>query len=630
MCGIFGAAFLASNEPMDLEAAIASLRHRGPDEFGRFHADRVILGHARLRVIDLSQNARQPMVSTSGEVAIVYNGEIYNYRELRTELIQRGHKFRSHCDTEVIIKGYLEWGERIVNRLDGMFAFGIWDGRSRKLFLARDHFGKKPLFYALRGNGIRFASEIKAIVASGWPAEPEIDALPSLFAFGTPHAPRTMYRGVYQLPPASTLTITEGKEPVVHRFWQAPLAEPKLDVPVEEAIAEVRGLVTAAVACRLEADVPIGAFLSGGVDSTIVVALMARLLGQRVKTFAIGFTGDHRYNETEYARKVSQAFDTEHHELAIDPSAIEHLPRLVEMHDGPFGDSSAIPMSVVSSLARKHATVALTGDGGDELFCGYIRFLAAEATEWVPEPLRRVGGVAANLIPAGREGASFRSKAKRFLRKSQAPLFERLLSWQGYFDRDLRDVLHPDVYACVPVNEPRDLSYRMLAGASDASALSKVLLHNMETYLPDDLMVKADRSSMMHSLEVRSPLLDTDLADYVARLPDKFKRHHGTTKWILKEAFPDLISEEIRDRSKMGFGMPLGTWFRTSLKGYLYDHLAKGARIYEYVNEDYVERILSEQMNSVADHSHGLWLLLTLEIWLNSIARSTTYTAQSA
>jgi asparagine synthase (glutamine-hydrolysing) len=622
MCGIFGAVFLrGESEAVDVDAALKSIRHRGPDRADVYRTPLAVFGHTRLSVLDLSDAAAQPMRSADGLVTLVYNGEIYNHHALRAELIALGHTFRTRSDTEVILEGYRAWGERVVERLDGMFAIGLFDAESKRLLLARDRPGKKPLFYTLDRGEVRFASEIKALVASGWVPEVNVAALPALLSFGYVPPPRSMFRGVLQLPPATLLIMDEGHEPRIRRYWRAPFRERALESSLEDATREVRRLVEQAVERRLEADVPLGAFLSGGVDSSIVVGVMARKMGRRVRTFSIGFAGDARYDETHYARLVSKKFDTDHTEFVVEPSSFDLVERLVAVHDGPFGDSSAIPTSIVSMLTRKHVTVTLTGDGGDELFCGYPRFLAAEAAEAVPSVVRRVGGGLSRALPAGLGERTLTARARRFLRAASLPLADRILRWQSYFAFDLDTILRPEIRRDVPVDEPRAWNRAIFEENGTASTLARVLDYNFETYLPYDLLVKADRSTMLHGLEARSPFLDTELVEYAARLPDGFKRRGTNMKWILKRAFEDILPPEIMTRGKMGFGMPLGTWFRTGLKDYLFDHLTSRAAVTEYLDPAAVETLVREHLAGRADNAHPIWLLLTFEVWLRSMGR---------
>ncbi len=616
MCGIFGALHVPDDR-LFAEEAIRSTRHRGPDDTGMLRFPGGVFGHNRLSIIDLSPLGHQPMAREEKAV-LVFNGEIYNYRGLRAELEAKGHIFRSRSDTEVILIGYLEWGDAVVERIDGMFAVAIYDLEKKRLLLARDRSGKKPLFYFLDGDGIRFASEPKALLASGVSSRVNVSELASLLTFGYVASPSTIRENVFEVPPASTLSFERGRRPIVKRYWRAPFAESPLDVTVEEATRKVRELVDQAVERRLESDVPLGAFLSGGIDSTIIVGAMARRLGRKVKTFSIGFKGDPRYDETHFARIAARAFDTEHTEFTLSPTSFDLIERLVQAHDGPFGDSSAVPTSIVSELTRKHVTVALSGDGGDEIFAGYTRFLAAESLERVPFALRRVMSGVSRALPTKGSPKSLHVRAHRFLSRAALPLAERMAMWNPFFGGDLNALLRPDLHKYV--NAPLEWADSVVAESLGASPLARVLAHNFETYLPFDLLVKADRSSMMHSLEVRAPFLDTALIEYAARLPDSMKRKGLTTKWILKRAYADLLPAEITSRGKMGFGVPLGAWFRGDLKDAMSDTLGKRARIFEYLEPAYVSRIVEEHKAGRVDHGQRLWLLLTLEIWLKSLA----------
>ena len=618
MCGIFGSVGAPAG-PDAVRRVAAVLHHRGPDSGGVLQLERATLVHARLRIIDLSPAAAGPMPNEDGSVWITFNGEIYNFLDLRRELEARGHRFRSHSDTEVIVHGYEEWGDRVVGRLDGMFAFGLWDARADRLLLARDRAGKKPLYYALRGDHLVFASEIKALFASGTPTDLDEEAIPGLLAYGYPPAPRTLYRHVSELLPAHHLVYRPGGLPETTRYWALDV-QARDPAPGRPAAAErIRELLTEAVRKRLVADVPLGAFLSGGLDSTIVVGLMSRL-GPKVRTFSIGFAGDPRYDETQYARTAAAAFGTDHTEFRVTAADFELIDRLVWHHDGPFGDSSAIPTYVVSRLTRRDVTVALNGDGGDELFAGYVRFWAAATTERIPRPLRRVAGMVPAFLPRGARGKSLTARLWRLLSAVDRPLGDRTTFWNSFFAFALDDLLRPELNASP--DAVLEFHRRYFSATNGHSPLAAVLEHNFGTYLPCDLLVKMDRMSMANALETRSPFLDTALMEYVAGLPDDYKLRGRTTKSILREAFADLVPEDIQRRPKMGFGVPLGTWFRGNLRDYLRDHLAvPGALINAYVRADAVDRLLREHLEGRADHGHQLWLLLTMEIWLRNLGR---------
>jgi asparagine synthase (glutamine-hydrolysing) len=622
MCGIFGA--LGVVAPDALERVSAAMAHRGPDAEGRFANADVTLLHRRLKIIDLSPAGNQPMPNEDGSVQVVFNGEIYNHHELRRQLERAGHRFRSRCDTEVIAHGYEQWGDGVVEKLDGMFSFGLWDARRQRLLLARDRVGKKPLYFS-RTPTFRFASTISALHAAGAPRGVSTEALPFYLAYGFVPPPATHFAGIERLLPASLMTVENGRIET-RRYWEPHFGEfPPSDPRVagvygfRDAARAVRKLVTHAVERRLESDVPLGAFLSGGIDSTIVVGLMSRLMKRKVKTFSIGFAGDPRYDETGYARLASQAFDTDHVEFRLEPSSIELLEELVRQHEAPFGDSSAIPTYTVARLTRQHVTVALTGDGGDELFCGYSRFLAAELAEQIPLAVRPSVARLSALLPGIAQERSLVGRALRFLGAVDLTLADRMARWNSFF-ADPRDVLRADVAAALgPALEAPMLWQRVVFNQSHGrTVLARVLEHNFRTYLPYDLLIKADRTSMAHGLELRSPFLDTALVQYAGALPAQFLRRGTQTKRILRYAFHDLLPAAIQRRGKMGFGVPLATWFRTNLSDYLNDHFGPTARMFDFVDRVKVARLVDEHERSVADHSQRLWLLLTLEVWLKS------------
>jgi asparagine synthase (glutamine-hydrolysing) len=495
-----------------------------------------------------------------------------------------------------------------------MFAFAVWDARARRLLLARDRAGKKPLFYAQTGPTFRFGSSIASLHASGLPVRTNPRVLPSYLALGFVPPPDTFFADVRDLPPATQLLL-EGGVATTRSYWEPSFSGDCSD-DYATARTRVRNLVTNAVERRLESDVPLGAFLSGGIDSTIVVGVMAQRMGSAVRTFSIGFAGDPRYDETSYARIAARRFGTEHTEFRLEPTSFELVEELVRHHDGPFGDSSAIPTYVVSRLTRQHVTVALTGDGGDELFCGYDRFLAAELAEAIPTPLRALGArVSSHISPGGSE-RSIPGRILRFLRASALPIADRMTRWNAFF-ADPAALLRPEL--AFDSGAPLTWQRTMFARGRGTSTLSRILEHNFRTYLPFDLLVKADRCSMANSLETRSPFLDTALIEYATTLPPSYLRQGWTTKRILKDAFSDLIPIEISRRGKMGFGVPLGTWFRGELRNYVSELLGTGARCFEFLEPRAVATVLDEHLTGVADHGHRLWALLTLEVWLRSL-----------
>jgi asparagine synthase (glutamine-hydrolysing) len=589
--------------------------HRGPDAQRTLRRGDSHFAFDRLSILDLSDAAMQPMLSQDGSIVLVFNGEIYNYKELRRDCEARGAVFRTTSDTEVVLEAYRLYGARCIKRLDGMFALGIWDESRRQLLLARDRPGKKPLYYTRDSRlGFRFASTAQAIIDSGIPGDMDAGAVPSLLTYGYPRAPRTMYQEIAQLPPAHTLLLTEGKAPVIERYWENPFVRSAIPFTVEEACVELRRAVDQAVRRRLQADVPVGALLSGGMDSSVVVATMAQVSAQPIKTFCAGFANYPNFDERSHARVVAKHFGTHHEEFMLEPSSFDVVDELVRMHDAPFGDSSALPTAFVSKLARTHVAVSLTGDGGDELFAGYVRFLIAEATDSVSPVLLGAAHRLWDHLPTDDREVLLR--AKRFLKRATFELPDRLLSWQTYFGLELDEVIRADLRGQLPMDEPIEQSREVLRGMKDQSTLAKILKYNYDTYLPDDLLVKADRCSMMHSLELRSPLLDTELTNLVARMPDHLKRRGLTNKWILREAYRDRLPPSVVSRKKMGFGVPLDGWFRTDLRSHLRERLAPGSPIFEFISQAFVERLVKQHGDRTMDHSHRLWLLLTFAVWL--------------
>ena len=625
MCGICGELKYGPGGEVHEAELIAmrdQLRHRGPDSDGVYVSSnrRAGLGFRRLRIIDLTANASQPLSNEDGTVQIVFNGEIYNYQELRKGLVARGHRFKSQSDTEVIVHLYEEKGADCIADLDGMFAIGIWDDRQRRLLLARDRAGKKPLFIYQCNGLLAFASEIKSFFAHPEIViEPDPEAIPYYFIYGYVPAPATFYKHVTQLEPATLMLVDSDGRTSARRYWQLqyPEAGAVRQVDRRDAIAGVRERVTRAVERRLISDVPLGAFLSGGLDSTIVVGLMSQLMAEPVKTFSIGFEGDPAYDETSYARLVAEKFKTEHTEFRVSPSAIDLVEKLVWHHDGPFGDSSAVPTYIVSKLTREKVTVVLTGDGGDELFAGYLRFYAAVLSEKIPRVVGRTAHALLSTLPAPAGDRHPLARAQRFFRAMDTPLYDRMTRWNALFFDDLDQLLRPDLLASLmPVDRLRYIARDMplMAGRS---TLSKVLHANFASYLPDDLLVKTDRCTMANSLEARSPFLDRELIEYVAQLPDDLKLKSRHTKVILREAFADLLPPAIQRRGKMGFGVPLGTWFRGDLRDYMRDLLlSPDARYRTMLSAPFVESLVSRHLSGDANLGHQLWSLLCFEQWL--------------
>lgn len=616
MCGICGL-YHADGQPADdnlLARMIATLRHRGPDDMGLWSDGPVGLANARLAVIDLSPAGHQPMSNEDGTIWIAFNGEVYNFLELRRQAVQRGHRLVSRTDTEAVLHLYEDLGTSCIHLLRGMFAFALWDGREQRLFLARDRLGQKPLYYSWDGTRLAFASEIKALLECPWlPREINIEAVPVYLAHGYVPTPDTIFRHVRALLPGHTLTIEDGRLEVAG-YWDVAYSVTEV-LSENECVEELRVRLREAVRLRLISDVPLGAFLSGGIDSTAIVALMSQLSERPVRTFAIGFVGEPSFNELDYARQAADRYGTDHHEFVVEPDAVELLPKLVWHHDQPFADSSAIPTYLVSQLTRQHVTVALSGDGGDELFAGYERFAAARLAErwaWMPG---WVWDAAARLLHALPESTTYRGvvrRARRFFEAAGLPPLDRYLSWVGLFSAELRE----KVLASGTEMDVRASFHRYLDQVRDMDPISQLLYLNTKTYLADDLLVKADRMSMAHGLETRSPFLDHELVHWAARLPVDLKLQGTSTKYILKRALHGLVPDDIIDRPKHGFGVPVGCWFRAELSGYVRETLL-GRRALDrgYFRPEGLRWLIEQHQTGRRDFGHQLWTLLTFEVW---------------
>ena len=625
MCGLAGVVHLDGSpvESAVLQRMGAALCHRGPDAEGihEDHAGRPAVGlvHRRLSIIDLSAAANQPLGGEDDRVLVMLNGEIYNFQELRASL-EKGHTFRTHGDTEVVAHGYEEWQDEVVPMLDGMFALAVWDARSRRLLLARDGFGKKPLYYWSDARRFVFGSEIKALLAAGVPAEMADEHLRAYLAFGYVPSPATFFRGIRKLPPASLMVVDERGASAPRAYWDLtyPREGEAARVSLDEAASRVRALLEDAVRKRLVSDVPLGVLLSGGVDSSAVAAFMARLVPGRVKTFAVGFEGDAYFDERPHAAQVARHLGTEHHESVVAPHAAALVETLLHHHDEPFGDSSALPTYLVAREARRHVTVALNGDGGDEVFAGYDKFWAALLASRIPGPLRALLRAGARVLPEGAHHHGRLKRLRRFADKGTRPETERIAGWSMFFDL-------PEILALTRGHGEGDVlaSFReALARCEGRSLLSRLLYLNARTYLLDDLLPKMDRMSMAHALETRSPFLDRRLAEYVATLPDSFKRSGRHGKVVLKKALEDLLPPGILARKKHGFGVPLGAWFRGELRPLVEDTLLDGPRLGGRLDGAAIRRIFDDHVSGRGDRGHQLWTLLTLELWMRKHAFS--------
>jgi len=615
VCGIAGI-FDAAGEVPDpalLDRMAGAMIHRGPDDSGRLCRPGAGLAVRRLKVIDLEGGA-QPITNEDGSVAVVFNGEIYNFAELRDGLARRGHRFASRSDTEVIVHLYEEHGADFAARLRGMFAIALWDARTAEGILVRDRAGKKPLVYAQAGSRLVFASEFQALLqVSDIPRAVDPGALGEYLVRGCVPAPATIYRGVRKLPPGHRLRWQRGRMRV-ERYWR-PEYTPKLALGERDAEIELERILGEAVRLRLVADVPVGALLSGGIDSGTIVALMARLSPSRVRTFSIGFQ-DQAYNELAHARRVAERYGTEHHEFVVEPDAAAVLPTLVRHYGEPYADSSAIPTFYVCRLARTRVTVALTGDGGDEAFAGYDRcraMLWSGAAAALPGGKRFCAALARRIGTRSRRGF----RLAKFLRGVALPAAERHRYWLSNVNENLMASLLSDEWG-------REVAAAR-AGPAEAAdtdgdglpALDRILRTEFLTSLPDDLLVKMDIASMANSLEARSPFLDQKVVEFAARLPARFKVRYGVTgKYLLRRVARRLLPAENVDRPKMGFGVPLGGWLRGPLRELAAEALLGGrARGRGYFGPEPIGRLWAEHQSGGADHGSALWTLLMFELW---------------
>lgn len=633
MCGIAGILSLAPDRPVDADALCAMARqllHRGPDEDG-FHIDpqrRCGLAFRRLSIIDLA-TGHQPIGNEDGSVWVVFNGEVYNFRALRGELETRGHRFATHCDSEVIVHLYEERGADCFERLDGMFAIAIWDAARGRLLLARDRFGKKPLHFAVQDGRLYFASELKAILGiPGVPRRLDPQSLHRYLIFQYVPAPHSIYREFHKLLPGHRLECAAHQAgPREQRaYWALPRTP--FEGSYHDAQARLADLLTCAVEKRLVADVPLGAFLSGGIDSSIVVGLMRKLGVQPLRTFSIGFP-EAKYDETAHARTVARLFATEHHEHIVTPRAREVLDTLAWHYDEPFGDSSAIPTYYVSRWTREAVTVALTGDGGDECFAGYDRYRAAQLAgrvDWIPAVLRGWGAAVARWLPH-HEPKSLGNRAYRFFSALAASPAQRYLSWVNVFPPTLLvEGYRPEFAATIAFDEPLRWFERLYA--VPGSFAERAIDADFVSYLPYDLLTKVDSASMACGLECRCPFLDPELVAFARGLPIGWRLGPGGGKRILKDWACGLLPREILQRRKMGFGVPVGQWFRGELQDLLRQHVLDPAGLSCRVfRREWLSGVVEAHITGRSNYEHPLWALLMLELWYRRWQPITAMTA---
>jgi asparagine synthase (glutamine-hydrolysing) len=619
MCGICG---MVGPDPIDREALARMtrvLRHRGPDDEGFFVEEyndgvAVGLGFRRLSIIDL-ETGNQPISNEDGSIQLVFNGEIYNFRELRRGLEARGHRFATNADTEVIVHLYEDEGTQCIERLNGMFAFALWDASRRQLVLARDRFGKKPLYYARLGSSLLFGSELKSLVEHPrCPRELDFESLSRYLALEYVPTPRSILQGVEKLPGGHLLRWHEGRTSL-ERYWDLPFSadpEPKAE---DEYVEQFRGLFRDAVRRRLISDVPLGAFLSGGIDSSSVVAMMVEAMPPKaVKTFSIGFD-DPSFDESDHARRVAAHFGTDHHEDVFTPKAmLDLLPSVADFLDEPFADASILPTYLLSRFTREAVTVALGGDGGDELLAGYPTFPANQLARFYPIPRllhERLVVPLADRLPSRTKNFSFDFKVKRFLRGASSPAELRHPVWLGSFTTEEQEA----VLERAP-GDSYEEQRRAYAEAPTTNKVERLIYLYARTYLQDDILVKVDRASMACSLEVRAPFLDVELVEFLGRVPSDLKLRRFDTKVLLKRAMKDRLPAGIATRSKKGFGVPIAEWFKGELREPLRAELSADRLQAQGIFEpSEVERLITEHLSGRRDHRKQLWTLFVFQLW---------------
>lgn len=629
MCGICG--YLTWGQEAIQEEIIHQMcqviRHRGPDDEGIYLEKNVGLGMRRLNIIDLV-TGHQPIHNEDETIWIVYNGEIYNFPELRDSLEKNGHRFYSRTDTEVIVHLYEEMGSRCVERFNGMFAFCLWDKKQNLLFLARDRMGIKPLHYTQVNNQFIFGSEIKSIlVHPSISRELDLNSLSKYLTFEYIPAPNTIFKGIKKLLPGHTLKVSLNGQIHIERYWDICFKHDEKIQPKKEYIEELLSLLKSAVKRRLISDVPLGVFLSGGIDSSTVTALMSKLMPGQVKTFSIGFE-DQSFDESRYASHVAHYFGTSHYEENLQPNKmIELVPMIADVLDEPLGDASIIPTYLLSKFTRQYVTVALGGDGGDELFAGYPTYQAhrlAHLYTKLPQIVRaKIIEKIINKLPVSTANISLDFQAKKFISGIPYSPEIRNYIWLGSFSPpEKKDLFSPEIYELLKFSHDFE-DIEMYLGKTDVqNPLDRLLYLDLKFYLQDDILVKVDRASMANSLEVRAPLLDYTFVEFVAKLPPQVKLKGLTTKYIFKEAVRTLLPKGIADRKKKGFGIPVAKWFKNELKEFILDVFEESKIKQEgFFNYPYIKKLLDEHFEGRKDNRKQLWTLLVFELWSNKFLK---------
>jgi asparagine synthase (glutamine-hydrolysing) len=629
MCGIAGWINLKNNSSREsgetvLHRMCERMKHRGPDSEGLWLEAGVALGMRRLSIIDL-HTGEQPVYSEDRSIVVVMNGELYNFREIRDRLEKLGHKFETATDTEILPHLYEEYGEAMLEHINGMFAFALWDKRRKKLLIARDRFGEKPLYYGVFDGQLIFASEPKVLLEHpSVKAEIDPDALRQFLSFDYVPAPRSIYRGISKLPAAHFLTL-EGGEIKTRRYWNLSFQKSVPPPSIDRAAAELREIISDAVRMRLVSDVPLGILLSGGVDSSTVAAFASKHSSEKIKTFSIGFEED-SFDESKYARRVAEHLETEHYEekLSVEKAA-DLISEIGTWLDEPMSDGSLLPTFLLSRFVRKHVTVALGGDGGDEIFAGYPMYLGhkvAGVYDSIPKILR--SGLIepiVNRLPVSTANLSFDYKAKRFVAAAKYDTVTRHHSWFGSFSIDAqRDLLSKDLAASTGdiYRDAKDL----LKITDAATEIERMQFLDMNFYMAEDILTKVDRASMAVSLEVRAPLLDPRVAEYAAGLPLEYKLRGRQGKYILKKAVEDLLPKEILKRPKKGFGIPIAEWLKNRLNPLMHDLLApQRLKDQGFFDAEYVQKLIKEHESGAASHHKQLWTLLVFQLWFDNFLK---------
>ncbi|MFH1074974.1 MAG: asparagine synthase (glutamine-hydrolyzing) [Candidatus Firestonebacteria bacterium] len=624
MCGIYGVISFdgAKIEESWLLRMGVLLKHRGPDSSNiKLYKKKNLLcflGSNRLKIIDLSDAANMPLENEDGSVSVVCNGEIYNYQGLKQQLQKKGHRFKTKTDSEVIPHAFEEYNVRCFSQFDGMFSIALWDEKNGRLVLGRDPTGKKPLYYYYDRKKFAFASEIKALLSLPFVSKKINEKkIPEYLTYGYINGPETFYEGIYELPPASFLAVESDEINQVEKYWKLEFNERnvKHNYSFAEAKKGVRDKVVNAVSKRLVSDLPLGVLLSGGIDSAIITGVISLLLDKKIDTFTVGFEDNPSFDERKPASLLAGYYKAKHTELSASVKDISLLDKIVDYYDMPCGDPSALPTFIVSKMARQNVTVALNGDGGDEAFAGYDRFKAALLAERIPDFIFTAGRRLSSFIPRTDDYHGFRNRLERFFGAvGSKEIMVRHHSWISVFNKELLKKTYKKAYKSEKFMSEDLYSVNL----KDLPLLHKLLYLNMMTYLPQDLNVKMDRMSMANSLETRSPFLDKEVLETAAHLPPDFKIKRGVTKYVLREAFKDILPENTFSAGKHGFGIPLSSWFKGELGKYFESKMLNvKPNCSTYIDLDIARGLYSEHIFGKSDRSKELWLLLQLELWLS-------------